>query len=141
MSTSLWNKRFIDLADFISLWSKDNIKVGCIIVDQNKKIVGTGYNGMPSWFDDNKLFELGVNKNKLITHAEINALKNMGNKYPEGPLTLYVNRPPCFKCAKKICFETDLNISNIFYTNKTNKEHQKSLDIFKDFGIELTCMS
>ena len=43
-----WHKRFIELAKFISNWSKDpSSKVGAVIVDSNKRIISMGYNGFP----------------------------------------------------------------------------------------------
>lgn len=139
-----WNKRFLDLAEHISTWSKDTIKVGCLIVNNDKRILSTGYNGMPSWFDDTKLFDLGSNKNKIITHAEINAMNCLKKPYYERSsfneeLTLYVTRPPCSDCAKFICLSY-INIKNIYYFDKTNKEHQESLDIFKKYGVSATCL-
>lgn len=134
-----WNKRFIDLSDFISQWSKDTIKVGCVIVDNNKKVLSTGYNGMPSWFDDSKLFDLGDNKNKIITHAEINALNCLSLDNKDKELTLYVNRPPCLNCSKNIYFSY-FNITKIYYVNRTNKEHQESLDFFKYLDVKINCL-
>ena len=47
-----WDKRFLDLAEYISSWSKDtSSKVGAVIV-HNKRIVSTGYNGFPEGYDD-----------------------------------------------------------------------------------------
>lgn len=130
-----WNKRFLDLSDHISLWSKDTIKVGCIIVDNNKKVLATGYNGMPSWFDDSKLFDLGPEKNNIITHAEINALNELSvNDDINKSLTLYVNRPPCYTCSSLIC-NSIFNIEKIYYVDRTSKEHQKSLDLFSKYNI------
>ena len=130
-----WNKRFLDLSDHISLWSKDTIKVGCIIVDNNKKVLATGYNGMPSWFDDSKLFDLGPEKNNIITHAEINALNELSiNDDINKSLILYVNRPPCYTCSSLIC-NSIFNIEKIYYVDRTSKEHQKSLDLFSKYNI------
>lgn len=130
-----WNKRFLDLADHISLWSKDTIKVGCILVDNNKKVLATGYNGMPSWFDDSKLFDLGPEKNNIITHAEINALNELSvNDDINKSLTLYVNRPPCYTCSSLIC-NSIFNIEKVYYVDRTSKEHQKSLDLFSKYNI------
>lgn len=134
-----WNKRFIDLSDFISEWSKDTIKVGCVIIDNDKKVLSTGYNGMPSWFDDSKLFDLGDNKNTIITHAEINALNCLSIDNKDKELTLYVNRPPCLTCSKNIYFSY-FNITKIYYVNRTNKEHKESLDFFKDLNVKINCL-
>lgn len=136
-----WNKRFLSLADHVSTWSKDTIKVGCIIVDKDKRVLATGYNGMPSWFDDSKLFDLGTQKNTLITHSEVNALNCLSiNDDRDKSLILYVNRPPCFRCSSLIV-NSVFNIEKIFYVDKTNKEHQESLDLFNKNNIYYKCLN
>lgn len=43
-----WDFRFLDLAKFISSWSKDpSTKVGAVITDWDNRIVSIGYNGFP----------------------------------------------------------------------------------------------
>ena len=130
-----WDKRFIELSEHVSNWSKDTPKVGCTIVDQYNKVLSTGYNGMPSWFDDSKLFDLGLEKNNIITHAEINALNELSiNDDINKSLTLYVNSPPCYTCSSLIC-NSIFNIEKIYYVDRTSKEHQKSLDLFSKYNI------
>jgi deoxycytidylate deaminase len=76
-----WNDRFINLALEVSNWSKDHKQVGCVIVEQEtNKVLSLGFNGMPSWFDDNNLHNIQSDqKGIVITHAEINALKLLLN--------------------------------------------------------------
>ena len=46
-NSDIWNRRFLDLAIFISNWSKDpSSKVGAVIVDSNRRVIATGYNGL-----------------------------------------------------------------------------------------------
>ena len=48
MSTN-WNKRFLDLANHISKWSRDpNRKCGAVIVGQDNREKSMGYNGLPN---------------------------------------------------------------------------------------------
>ena len=71
-----WDRRFLDLARYISEWSKDpSTKTGAIIVDSKNRIVSVGYNGLPAGVDD--LPERLANrelKYKMIVHCERNAL-------------------------------------------------------------------
>jgi len=40
MGQEKWDKRFLDLAEFVALWSKDpSTKCGSVIVDDNKTTV------------------------------------------------------------------------------------------------------
>ncbi len=95
-----WDRRFLDLADFISDWSKDpSTKVGAVIVDQRRRIVSTGFNGFPAGVEDTegRLGDRAV-KYEMVVHAEQNALLFAGRQ-AEG-CTLYVTPlAPCARCA------------------------------------------
>ncbi len=98
-----WHKRFIELAEFISTWSKDpSTKVGSVIVDKYKRIVSTGYNGLPKDIEDTKeRYENRDIKYKIILHAEENALAYAKRDLTD--CTLYVSGlPPCAHCASLI---------------------------------------
>lgn len=94
-----WDLRFLDLAKFISGWSKDpSTQVGAVIVDPDKRIVSLGYNGFPININDNERLQDRETKYKIIIHAECNALM-FANKSVEG-CTLYTYPfIPCPKCA------------------------------------------
>ena len=48
-----WNKRFLDLAGHVAGWSKDpSTKVGAVIVNDDKQVLGLGYNGFPRGVHD-----------------------------------------------------------------------------------------
>jgi dCMP deaminase len=48
-----WDEKFINLATHIASWSKDkSTKVGCVIVDDDNRIITTGFNGFPVGFND-----------------------------------------------------------------------------------------
>lgn len=48
-----WNNYFINLAQFVSLKSKDtSTKVGCVIIGPEKQILATGFNGFPMGVED-----------------------------------------------------------------------------------------
>ena len=71
-----WDKRFLELAKHISLWSKDpSTKVGCVVVGEDREIRSTGFNGFPRGIedDDGRLSDRSQ-KYPLICHAEENAI-------------------------------------------------------------------
>ena len=102
-----WDEYFMSVAMLSAMRSKDpNTQVGAGIVNQDKKIVGTGYNGFPIGCSDDVL-PWGREGNPLQTkypfvcHAELNAILNSISRDLRG-CTLYVVMFPCNECAKAI---------------------------------------
>ena len=100
---SHWDRRFLQLARFIAQWSKDpSTKVGCVVVDDMKRIVSTGFNGLPSGVEDTleRLSDRAV-KYKMVVHAERNAI--IDAKRNLAGLTIYVwPIMPCSECAAMV---------------------------------------
>lgn len=102
-----WDEYFMSVAMLSAMRSKDpNTQVGACIVNQDLKIVGTGYNGFPKGCSDDEL-PWGRDGNPLQTkypfvcHAELNAILNSISRDLRG-CTLYVVMFPCNECAKAI---------------------------------------
>lgn len=71
-----WDRRYVDLAKFVSNWSKDpSTKTGAVIVDPDRRIVSLGFNGMPQKIADThaRLHNREL-KYQIIVHCERNAL-------------------------------------------------------------------
>lgn len=104
--TDKWDKRFMNVAKEISTWSKDpSTKIGAIIVNDERRILATGYNGFPKGIEDTD--ERLYNKEQKYTHvihAEMNALMNaLYNGVSVKDSTLYVwGLPVCSECAKNV---------------------------------------
>lgn len=100
--SSKWDGRFFDLALEVAGWSKDpSTKVGSVLVDTSRRIVGTGYNGFPRGVNDDQIryLEKAV-KYRMIVHAEANALLNAVASATDA--TLYATKFPCTECTKLI---------------------------------------
>ena len=102
-----WDEYFMGIALLSCERSKDpNTKVGACIVDENKKVVSIGYNGMPSGCDESQLsWNKGEgldSKYLYVCHAEFNAILNTRNGAALEGCTLYVTLFPCNECAKAI---------------------------------------
>lgn len=71
-----WDRRFLELAKHISTWSKDpSTKCGAVVVNANKHILATGYNGFPvGILDTTELLENREEKYKRVIHCEMNAI-------------------------------------------------------------------
>ena len=100
-----WDIRFLNLAKFISTWSKDRSKkVGSVIVDDDRRVISMGYNGLAAGIND-EVEERHHKPLKLfyVVHAEANALysANRSGIKTKGT-TIYITFPPCSECAKGI---------------------------------------
>lgn len=101
-----WDWRFMNIAKEISTWSKDpSSKIGAVIVNDEKRILSTGYNGFPKGIDDSEeRLNDREQKYPLIIHAELNVLMNaLYNGVSVRDATLYVyGLPVCGDCAKPV---------------------------------------
>ncbi|EFF41283.1 deoxycytidylate deaminase [Mycoplasmopsis alligatoris] len=101
-----WDTYFISLAKISALRSKDpSTQVGACIINDEKKVIGLGYNGMPNgndidfpWGRDSKIAK--ETKYPYVVHAEVNAILN-AIVQPKGAI-IYTTLYPCINCAKVI---------------------------------------
>lgn len=106
MDAISWDAYFMGLAHLSALRSKDpSTQVGAAIVDNNKKIVGIGYNGLPIGFNDDEFAwsregEFVDTKYAYVVHAELNAILNATQALTG--CSIYVSLFPCNECAKAI---------------------------------------
>lgn len=126
-----WDSYFMGIAKLVRERSEDPCcKVGACIV-KNKKIISTGYNGMPSksehgiypWTKGDP--DPTKNKYFYVVHAELNAILN-SEKSLSGA-TLYVTKFPCNECAKAII---QSGISNVIFTDDITIERLQKDDEF-----------
>lgn len=101
-----WDTYFMGIAILSSKRSKDpHTQVGACIVNEDKKIVGVGYNGLPlgcsdedfPWERDGEFLET---KYPYVCHAELNAILNSIKSLKN--CVIYVDLFPCNECAKAI---------------------------------------
>lgn len=103
-----WDDYFMAMALLAAKRSKDPIsQVGACIVNEENRIVGVGYNGMPNGCSDD-LFPWGKNtpspldnKHLYVCHAEMNAIMNSYSTDLKN-CRIYVTLCPCNECAKLI---------------------------------------
>ena len=102
-----WDEYFMGVALLAAKRSKDpSTQVGACIVDENKRILSTGYNGFPKGCSDDDFpwgrdESEGETKYPFVVHAELNAILNNRGKSLVGS-TVYVGLFPCNECAKAI---------------------------------------
>ncbi len=101
-----WDKYFMGVAALSAMRSKDpNTQVGACIVNQQKRIVGIGYNGLPYGCEDDKFSweregSFLNTKYPYVVHAEPNAILNAISSLEN--CVIYVTLFPCNECSKLI---------------------------------------
>ena len=104
-----WNEYFISMSFLASTRSCDSqTKHGCIITDNQNRILGVGYNSFPVGMPDEILPNTRPDKYKWMVHAERNALANCSLR-PDGGKA-YITGPPCLDCIKSLYQEGVKNL-------------------------------
>jgi dCMP deaminase len=133
-----WDRRFLEMAELVGSWSKDpSTQVGAVIVDKDRRIVSTGYNGFPKGIADrHDLLHDREKKYKLIIHGEMNAILFAGRSL-EG-CTLYTT--PFLPCATCSSFVIQSGISRVvsWYTDNArwSDSIQLAKSMFAEAGVE-----
>lgn len=95
-----WDEYFMKIAETVALKSKDpSSKMGCVIVDKDKRVVSLGYNGMLQGADESKMtLEERPMKYYFAIHSEMNAL--IFAKRDLTGCTIYNRVATCENCLK-----------------------------------------
>lgn len=122
-----WDIRFMELAKFISSWSKDpSTKVGAVIIDSNHRIVSVGFNGYPQHIPDDDLHDRERKYAKII-HAEMNALLFAQRNLEQCEIFVYP-MAPCSQCASAII---QSGIHRVVTIKATEKQYERWGDKIK----------
>lgn len=99
--TDKWDLRFVELAKFISSWSRDpSTKTGAVLVRPNRTIASVGFNGFAQgMLDSDELYADREIKYSRVIHCEINALLFCRDPLPLTGYTLYTTGTNCDRCA------------------------------------------
>uniref|UniRef100_A0A2C9JL10 dCMP deaminase n=1 Tax=Biomphalaria glabrata TaxID=6526 RepID=A0A2C9JL10_BIOGL len=125
-----WEEYFMAIAFLSAQRSKDpRTQVGACIVNQDKKIIGIGYNGMPNGCSDDKMpWNKAENdkeeswlqsKTPYVCHAELNAVLNKNLADIKGCI-IYVALFPCNMCAQ-IIIQSGIS-EVIYYSDKYHNQ-------------------
>lgn len=116
MSRISWDEFFMGVAKLAAKRSRDlNTQVGACIVN-DKKIISTGYNGMPRTCDNcgfptSREGSFIETKYPYTVHAEMNAILNAPSTNLKD-CSIYVTLFPCCECAKAIL---QTGITKVYY--------------------------
>ena len=112
-----WDAYFLEMADVVSKRSKDpSTQHGAVLVDEQHRVISTGYNGGCRKIDDNLIDWSRPSKYAYILHAEENSLWTAERKNLDG-CSLYVTGAPCSRCMLRIAHS---GISRIVYGNRSS---------------------
>lgn len=135
-----WDLYYLGLAEYISTASKDpSTKVGAVIIDKNRRIVSTGWNGFSKGIEDSpgRLNDRDF-KLSCILHAEENAI--LFAQRDLAGCTLYTwPIAPCAKCSGMII---QSGISRVVFPSLSIDQKRwedsiyKSKLLFCETGIE-----
>jgi len=126
-----WTDYFLGLAKVVSQRSHDiHTQHGCVITDQNHRILGVGYNGFPKNLDDTILPKSRPEKYHWMVHSERNALSNCIVRPDNG--IAYVTGQCCNDCIIALWQE---GISEVYMIDNHgtvlfDDEAQKRFDLF-----------
>lgn len=134
-----WDHRYLDLARYISTWSKDpSTRVGAVIADAQGRIVSVGFNGLPRGVrDTHERLNNREIKYKMIVHGERNAILFAGRSV--AGCTLYTTPfMPCSVCAGMVI---QAGITRVVAPYCDNERWQADFrlteEMFKEAGVEL----
>jgi dCMP deaminase len=111
----LWDYYFLSLAFVVAQRSLDPVtKHGTVIVNEDKAILSTGYNGPPSGCDDTKVPLDRQHKYPWMIHSEEAAIVNAAKTGVCLKNSIfYITGYPCSRCMRKII---NLRAKKIFYS-------------------------
>lgn len=129
MSRKSWNEYFMEITDLVASRSTcDRAFVGCVIVNDDNRIVSSGYNGSISSMPHCDQIGHTMRDGHCIAtiHAEINALIYCAKEgISVKNCTAYVTHFPCLNCTKALI---QAGIKQIYY------KHDYRVD---EYAVEL----
>lgn len=132
-----WDEYFMFSAKLASKRSKDpSRQVGCVIVNNMNRIIGSGYNGFCNGISDDLLPWTKTSENALenkylyVCHAELNAILNSSGDIKNS--ALYTTLYPCSECSKSII---QSGINKIIYCSEPDWTKDTYIAARKMFSI------
>jgi dCMP deaminase len=128
---------------YSQLSSAVRLQVGCVVVKDNT-IIGIGYNGMPSGWDNNcedeiiieedEKFIKGLKTKPEVLHAETNALAKIARSTNSSDgASIFITHAPCLDCAKLVY---QSGIKSVYYRN--SYKNTDGIDFLNKCNVEVT---
>lgn len=128
---------------YSQLSSARRLQVGCVVVKDNT-IIGIGYNGMPSGWDNNcedeiiieedEKFIKGLKTKPEVLHAETNALAKIARSTNSSDgASMFITHAPCLDCAKLVY---QSGIKSVYYRN--SYKNTDGINFLNKCNVEVT---
>ena len=128
---------------YSQLSSARRLQVGCVVVKDNT-IIGIGYNGMPSGWDNNcedeitieedEKFIKGLKTKPEVLHAETNALAKIARSTNSSDgASIFITHATCLDCAKLVY---QSGIKSVYYRN--SYKNTDGIDFLNKCNVEVT---
>ena len=128
---------------YSQLSSARRLQVGCVVVKDNT-IIGIGYNGMPSGWNNNcedeitieedEKFIKGLKTKPEVLHAETNALAKIARSTNSSDgASMFITHAPCLDCAKLVY---QSGIKSVYYRN--SYKNTDGIDFLNKCNVEVT---
>ena len=131
---------FLSLAHLVSLRATcRRRRVGCVLVDQKRRVRATGYNGVPQGYPhclDTPCPGADAPSGTQLSecyavHAEINALIQFTN-FLDDPITAYMTATPCRDCVKVL---VNSSVTRIVAATQYSQEDEVIYRMLETAGI------
>lgn len=133
-----WDEYFAEIVNVAKTRSPcDRLKVGCIIVNNNR-IISQGYNGFLPGCPHKSIVkrdEHGIEHEQAIVHAEQNAITDCAKRGVKCEnSTAYITHYPCLNCCKILIAA---GIDKIYYLNNYKNDNLVK-EFCKQADVQLT---
>lgn len=109
-----WDDYFLTLAENVSRRSPDpNTKHGCVLIDRDKRLISTGYNGPVAGLPNEMVPLTRPEKYMYFIHAEDNAVAFA--RCDLRGSTAYITGPPCSACFRRLL---QVGVRRIVYASR-----------------------
>lgn len=128
-----WDRRHLELARFVSKWSKDpNKQVGAVVTKDNY-VQSVGYNGFPRGIQDTpaRLNDKEI-KLLIVIHAEVNAIMR-----GRGDCIYVYPCLPCSQCLGQIHQVGIKRVVTLPLDPDTKWNQALVIELAKEAGIEI----
>lgn len=129
MMTERWYNYFFEIARAVAKQSKDpSTQVGAVVVNNERRIIATGYNGFPKGCsDDPALYADRDYKLKHVCHAEANCVcqaASSGQSFQNS--IIFITLRPCVDCAKLIV-QSGIKEVHFLYNSFAEEQREERL--------------
>lgn len=133
-----WTSRFLQLAALVASWSKDPAtQVGAVAVSTDRRVLETGFNGLPQGVEDDPERMERPAKYLWTTHAEANLVAAAARSRLQDS-TVFVTHAPCAQCAALL---VNAGVAKVVYASGTTsmdpEQFRVAMQMFEEAGVEV----